>query len=159
MWSQMFLEKKFVILKGCPTIRAAFLFGQSAPYNQLFIQLTSGTSYVIFWKPNGLSKRLKGYLSDSFGHKYKCKISSYMDNTKVCYYVVDLILDSIPIILVFYCKFCACRIIPFYCKFLIFFYLKISKPDIHNKIIGVSSFQTGLNAIFSSAVFILRSKP
>ena len=36
------------------------------------------------------------------------------------YYVVDLILDSIWIILVSYCKFCAFRIIIFYIAYFIF---------------------------------------
>ena len=63
-----------------------------------------------------------------------------------CYYVVDLILDSISIILVFYCIF------------LIFFYLRINKPNINNTIIGISSFETGINDLFSLTGFYFKSK-
>ena len=44
-----------------------------------------------------------------------------------CYYVVDLILDSIWIILIFYCKFCAFKIILFYTVYFYLFYLRITK--------------------------------
>ena len=54
-------------------------------------------SYLTLWKPNGLSIHLA----------VKWIILKW-------YYVVDLILDSIWIILVFYCKFCAFKIILFY---------------------------------------------
>ena len=129
MWSEIFLQMKFIIFQGCPTKQAAVLAGQPVPYNQLLIQLlllvqevildkilklvfwifkliflrmqislvatlstlvlviclswclhvklsrefltfisfnnwkqkfTPGTSYLTFWKPNSLSKRLKG---------------------------------------------------------------------------------------------------
>ena len=72
-----------------------------------------------------------------------------------CYYVVDLILDSVWIILVFYCKFCAFNIVLFYT--LHFFSPKINKPNIHNNI-DISSFQNGLNDLFSSTGFYLTSK-
>ena len=39
--------------------------------------------YLIFWTPNGLSITFKSLLSDWIGPKYKCKVSSYMDNTRV----------------------------------------------------------------------------
>ena len=75
------------------------------------------------------------------------------------YYIVDLILDSISIVLVFYCKFWAFRIILFYNAYFYFFsYLSINKPNIRNNIIGISSFQTGLKDPFSSTGFYFKSK-
>ena len=94
-------------------------------------KFTCGAIYLTLWKQNGLSKRLKDQ-STWTGPKYKCKVSSYMDSTK-CYYVVDLILDSISIILVFYCKFWAFRIILVYIPY-IYFYLRMNIPNIHNNI-------------------------
>ena len=38
MWSEIFLQMKFIIFQGCPTKQAAFLSWQPAPYNQLLIQ-------------------------------------------------------------------------------------------------------------------------
>ena len=43
---------------------------------------TSGAIYLKRWKPNHLSKRLKDQ-SIWTGPKYKCKVSSYMNSTKV----------------------------------------------------------------------------
>ena len=42
----------------------------------------SGAIYLTLRKPNGLSKCLKDQ-SIWTGPKYKCKVSSYMDSTKV----------------------------------------------------------------------------
>ena len=67
-----------------------------------------------------------------------------------CFFVVDLISDSIWIILVFSCKFCVFRIILFTLHIFNFFYPRINKPNIHNNIIGISSFQNWLNNLFSS---------
>ena len=39
MWSEIFLQMKFIIFQGCPTKQAAVLAGQPVPYNQLLIQL------------------------------------------------------------------------------------------------------------------------
>ena len=39
-----------------------------------------------------------------------------------------------------------------------FFYPEINKPNIHNNIIDISSFQNGLNDLFSSTDFYLKSK-
>ena len=36
-------------------------------------------------------------------------------------------------------------------------YLRVNKPNIHNSI-GISSFQTGLNDVFSSTSFYFKSK-
>ena len=36
--SKIFLQMKLISFQGCPTKQAAFLSGQLAPYNQLFIQ-------------------------------------------------------------------------------------------------------------------------
>ena len=60
----------------------------------------------------------------------------------------------------FCCKFCAFRSILFYILELLFFtfYLRINKPNIHNNIIGISSFQNGLNDRFSSTGFLFKSK-
>ena len=74
------------------------------------------------------------------------------------HYVVNLILDLIWIILVFYCKFCVFKIILFYVAHFWFFYQEISKPNIHNKINDISSFQNGLNDLSSSTDFCLKSK-
>ena len=38
------------------------------------------------------------------------------------------------------------------------FYPEINKPNIHNNIIDISSFQNGLNDLFSSTGFYLKSK-
>ena len=53
------------------------------------------------------------------------------------YYVVDLILDSIWIVLFFIVK---------------------NKPNIHDNIIGISNFQNGINNLFSSTVLYFKSK-
>ena len=63
--------------------------------------------------------------------------------------VVDLILHSIWIILVFYHKFYAFEII------LLCIENKWNKH--HNKIIDISSFQIGINNLFSSTGFYLKS--
>ena len=41
---------------------------------------------------------------------------------------------------------------------LIFFYPEINKPNIDNNIIDISSFQNGLNELFSSTGFCVKSK-
>ena len=50
----------------------------------------------------------------------------------------------------------------FSCTLHIFIYfvfcLKINKPNIHNNIIDISSFQNGLNNFFSSAGFYFKSE-
>ena len=74
------------------------------------------------------------------------------------YYIVGLILDSIWIVLVFYCKLCAYRIDFWHHIFLFCFYLRINKPNIQNNIFVISSFQTGLNELFSSTGFYFESK-
>ena len=74
------------------------------------------------------------------------------------YYVVDLILDSIWVVLVFHYKLCAFRIDFSHHIFLFCFYLRIDKPNIQNNIIVISSFQTGLNELFSSTGFYFESK-
>ena len=74
------------------------------------------------------------------------------------YYIVGLILDSIWIVLVFYCKLCAFRIHFWHHIFLFCFYLRINRPNIQNNIIVISSFQTGLNDLFSSTSFYFKSK-
>ena len=71
------------------------------------------------------------------------------------HYVVNLILDSIWIILVFYCKFCAFKIILSYIAYFWFFYPSGNKPNIHNNIIDISSFQNGINDLLSSTGFYL----
>ena len=60
------------------------------------------------------------------------------------HYVLDLILDSLWIILIAYCKFCAFGIILFYITYFFWFYLRINKPNIHNNVIGISTLQNGL---------------
>ena len=99
-------------------------------------------SYLTLWKPNSLSK----YHLTGFGLSTSAKLAVKWIILK-WYYVVDLILDSIWIILVFYCKFCAFKII--------LFYREMNKPNIHNSIIDISSFQNRLNNLFSSTGFYL----
>ena len=70
-------------------------------------------SYLTLWKPNGLSKHLKGHQVIGLDLSTSPKLAVKWIILK-WYYVVDLILDSIWIILVFYCKFCAFKIILFY---------------------------------------------
>ena len=70
-----------------------------------------------------------------------------------CYYVLDLIFESIS--LVFYCKFCAFRIILFTLHVLNIFYQGMNKPNIHNNIIaGISSFKVGLTTFLAQLVSI-----
>ena len=38
IWSEIFLQMKFIIFQGCPIKQGVFLHGQPAPYNQLLIQ-------------------------------------------------------------------------------------------------------------------------
>ena len=38
------------------------------------------------------------------------------------------------------------------------FYPAINKPNVHNNIVGISSFQNGLNDLFSAAGFYFKSK-
>ena len=75
-----------------------------------------------------------------------------------CYYVVNLILDSIWIILVFYCKFSALKLFFFTLHIFNFFYLKINKSNRHNNTIDISSFQNGLDNLFSTTGFYFKSK-
>ena len=76
-----------------------------------------------------------------------------MDNTKVVLRI--LILDSIWTVLVFYCKFCAFKIILFTLHIFNFFYLEINKPDMHNNIIDISSSQYGFNNFLNSTGFLI----
>ena len=74
------------------------------------------------------------------------------------YYVVDLISDSIWIILFCYCKFCTFKTF-LHCVIFIFFFIpNVNKRNILNNIIDISSFQNELNDVFSSIGFYLRSK-
>ena len=66
-------------------------------------KFTFGAIYLTTWMPNGPSERLKGQ-SISTGLSTIAKLAVIWIVLK-CYYVVDLILDSISVILVFYCKF------------------------------------------------------
>ena len=63
-------------------------------------------SYLTLWKSNGLSKHLKGHQVIGLDLSTSPKLAVKWIIIK-WYYVVDLIFDSIWIILVFYCKFCA----------------------------------------------------
>ena len=102
------------------------------------------TSYLTLWKPNGLSKHLKDHLVIGLDLSASAELAVKRIILK-CYYVVDLILDSIWIVLVFYCKVCAFRIIIFlYCICLVLFYLRINKPNIHNNVIDIPSSKNGL---------------
>ena len=74
------------------------------------------------------------------------------------YYLVKLILNSIWFISVLYCKFWAFRIILFYIAYFYFFYPRINEPNLHNDLISISSFQSGLNNFFGSIFFYFNSK-
>ena len=78
--------------------------------------------------------------------------------TLECYYVVDLILGSIWIVLAFYCKFCAFRIILFTMNVFKRFYQRMNKPNTQNNISSISSFKNGLNNLFSWTEFYFKSK-
>ena len=58
----------------------------------------------------------------------------------------------------FYCKYCAFRIILFTLHVFKFFYPRINKPNMHNNITGISSFQNGFNDLFSSTGFYFKSQ-
>ena len=122
-----------------------------ASYNQL-----PDTSYLKLWTPNGLSKHLKGSQMIGLDLCTSAKLAVKWIILK-WYYAVDLILDSIWIILVFYCKFCAFKIILNF-AFHIFIFLSRNKPNIHNNIIDISSSQNVVNDYFSLTFFYLESK-
>ena len=93
-----------------------------ASYNQL-----PDTSYLKLWKPNGLFKHLKGSQTIGLDLCTKAKLAVKWIILK-WYYAVDLIFDSIWIILVFYCNFCAFKIIlNFTFHIFIFFYPETSQ--------------------------------
>ena len=106
-------------------------------------------------KPNGVFKYLKDQSDIGLDLHTKEKLAVVWIIPK-CYYLVDLILNSIWIVLVFYYKFYAFRTIIF--DIAIFLTSWINKLNIHNTIIGISSFQNGLNNLFSSAGFYFKSK-
>ena len=72
--------------------------------------------------------------------------------------MLDLIFDSISIILVFYCKLWAFRIILDYISYFWLFLSENQYTNIHNNIIDISSFQTRHNVFFSSTGFYFESK-
>ena len=84
-------------------------------------------------------------LSDSFRLKYKCKVHSYMDDTKV------LLRSRLNLGF-------SLNYFSFLFHIFNFFYLRINKPNIHNNIIGISSFETGINDLFSLTGFYFKSK-
>ena len=74
-----------------------------------------------------------------------------------CYYVVDLILDSVWIILAFYCRL-------FYLTLHVFknFYQRMNKPNVRNNIGSIlGAFQVskiGITNVLAQLVSILRAK-
>ena len=78
-------------------------------------------SYLTLWKPNGLSKYLNHLTGLGLSTSAKLAVKWIILKW---YYVVDLILDSIWIILVFYCKFCAFKIILFYIAYFYFLFIR-----------------------------------
>ena len=82
--------------------------------------------------------------------RYKCKVSSYMDSTKV------LLRSRLNLGFNLDCLF---FIVNFVHLELIFYitYLRINKPTMQNNLV-ISSFQTGLNDLFSSTGFYFKSK-
>ena len=89
-------------------------------------------------------------LSDWFGTRCKCKGSIYLDNSKSA----TTLQWKLHLTLVFYCKICTFRIILFY----IVSYQRMNKPRMHANIIGISSFQNGLNYSFNSTSLYFKSK-
>ena len=71
------------------------------------------TSYLTLLKSNGLSKHLKDQQVIHLDLNTSPKLAVKWIILK-WYYVVDFILNSTQIIVVFYCKFCALKIILFY---------------------------------------------
>ena len=119
-------------------------------------KFTSGAIYLTLWRQNGLSKRLKDQ-SIWTGSKYKWKVSSYMDSTKMLLRG-RLNLGFNLSYFSCYCKFWAFRVIhvyiPFFFCFFVFFYLRISIPTIPKTSLtfrvskqGVTSFLTQLASI------------
>ena len=100
-------------------------------------KFASGAIYLTLWNRNCLSKHCKDQ-SIWTRPKYKYKVSSCMKK------VVELILDLISIMLVFYHKYWAFRIIlvyiPYFSFLLLFFYQKIIIPNKINIIIDILSF-------------------
>ena len=61
--------------------------------------------------------------------------------------------------MVFYCEFSAFKVVLLcIAYFYLLCFLSENKPNIHNNIIDISSFQNGLNNFFSSAGFYLKSE-
>ena len=87
-----------------------------ASYNQL-----PDTTYLTLWKPNGLSKHLKGQKVIGLDFNLGFNLNYFS----------------------FYCKL-------FYIAYFQFFYSEINEQIIHNSITNISSFQNGLNDLFSS---------
>ena len=123
-------------------------FSLVATIFSLLLVISFTISYLTLWKPNGLSIHLKGHQVIGLDLSTSAKLAVKWIILK-WYYVVDLILDSIWIIL-FQSEL--------HCTFSIFFYPEINKPNIHNTIIDISSSQNGLNDLFSSTGFHLKSK-
>ena len=111
--------------------------------------LESFSQSRIIWKPNQLSKHLKGLrknifaclfsvrntkesLSDWFRPKYKCKVSSYVDKLiRKCHYKGYPNIRFDPPLFnfrFFYYIFYRVRIILFYIAYFDFFYPRMNKP-------------------------------
>ena len=96
--------------------------------------------------------------SDWFGPKHRGKVSSCMNTNKVllrsrlnlgfnlnhfCFLQYTLCIQNYSFL---------------HCMFLFLLYHRINKPNIHNNVIGISSFQNGLQNLFSSTGFCFKSK-
>ena len=69
-------------------------------------KFTSGAIYLTLWNLNGVSKSLKDQSIRTLSTSKKLAV---IWTVLKCYYVIDLILDSVSIVLFFYCKFWAFR--------------------------------------------------
>ena len=74
------------------------------------------------------------------------------------HYVVDLILDSAWIILVFCCNFAQLELFFWTLHVFKMFYSRMNKPNIYNNIISISSFQNRVNDLINSIGFYFKMK-
>ena len=117
-------------------------------WNQLPDTLETKWSFQTFKRP----------LSDWFGPKYKNKVSSHVNNTKVLLRTrlnIGFDLNYISFLMQI---LCIQNYSFLHCIFLIFFYPRINKPNKHNNITEISNFQNGVNDLFSSTGSYFKSK-
>ena len=100
----------------------------------------------------------KKSLSDWVGPK--CKVNSYIDKTRLLLCSkpnLEFSLNYFSFLLEIFCisNYTFLQRMFF---FFFFFYSRMNKPNMHNNIIGISSYQNGFNHPFSSPSFCIKSK-